>query len=91
MTSSSEPASLADLFRLKRFLVVAEMGSLTKAAVVLDTTQSALSLQMAALERECGQRLFDRTGRGVALTEQVMAGHLGAARPMQAYMPPGMP
>jgi DNA-binding transcriptional LysR family regulator len=69
MTSSSEPASLADLFRLKRFLVVAEMGSLTKAAVVLDTTQSALSLQMAALERDCGQRLFDRTGRGVALTE----------------------
>ena len=28
---------------------------------------------------------------GIALTEQVMAGHPGAARPMQAYMPPGMP
>ena len=36
---------------------------------MLDTTQSALSLQMAALERDCGERLFYRTGRGVALTE----------------------
>lgn len=31
------------------------------------------------------------TDWGIALTEQVMAGHPGAARPMQAYMPPGMP
>ena len=28
---------------------------------------------------------------GIALTEQIMAGHPGAARPMQAYVPPGMP
>ncbi len=68
-SSSPEPAQLADLHRLRRFLVVAEMGSLTKAAVVLDTTQSALSLQMGSLERECGDRLFYRTGRGVALTD----------------------
>ena len=58
-----------DLPRLKRFLAVAELKSLTKAAVALGTTQSALSLQMAALERDCGGRLFDRTGRGVAPTE----------------------
>jgi LysR family transcriptional regulator, nitrogen assimilation regulatory protein len=62
-------ANITDLPRLKRFLVVAETGSLTKAAVAQGTTQSALSLQMAALERDCGARLFDRTGRGVALTE----------------------
>lgn len=31
------------------------------------------------------------TDWGIALTEQIMAGHPGAARPMQAYMPPGMP
>jgi DNA-binding transcriptional LysR family regulator len=60
---------MTDLPRLKRFLTVAELKSLTKAAVALGTTQSALSLQMAALERDCGGRLFDRTGRGVALTE----------------------
>jgi LysR family nitrogen assimilation transcriptional regulator len=32
-------------------------------------TSVAISRQIAALERECGRRLFDRTGRGVALTE----------------------
>lgn len=62
-------ANITDLPRLKRFLVVAETGSLTKAAVAQGTTQSALSLQMAALERDCGARLFDRTGRGVSLTD----------------------
>jgi LysR family transcriptional regulator, nitrogen assimilation regulatory protein len=61
--------SITDLPRLKRFLVVAEMGSLTKAATAQGTTQSALSLQISALERDCGGRLFDRTGRGVVLTE----------------------
>jgi DNA-binding transcriptional LysR family regulator len=60
---------MIDLGRLSRFVRVAELGSLTKAAVMLDTTQSALSLQIGALEREFGGRLFHRTGRGVALTE----------------------
>jgi LysR family transcriptional regulator, nitrogen assimilation regulatory protein len=71
MSKKSLPDALAvaDLARLKRFLVVSEIGSLTKAALSLGTTQSVLSLQMAALERDCGDRLFDRTGRGVALTE----------------------
>jgi LysR family nitrogen assimilation transcriptional regulator len=58
-----------DLSRLKLFVQVADAGSLSKAAVLLDSAQSAISRQIAALERECGQRMFDRTGRGVALTE----------------------
>lgn len=58
-----------DLDRLKLFVQVAEAGSLSKAAVLLDSTQSAISRQIAALEAEAGRRLFDRTGRGVALTE----------------------
>jgi LysR family transcriptional regulator, nitrogen assimilation regulatory protein len=57
-----------ELARLKLFVQVAEAGSLSKAAVLLDSVQSAISRQIAALERECGRRLFDRTGRGVALT-----------------------
>lgn len=61
--------NISDLPRLKRFLSVAELGSLTKAAVAQGTTQSVLSLQIASLERDCGGRLFDRTGRGVALTD----------------------
>ncbi len=58
-----------DLDRLKLFVQVAEAGSLSKAAVLLDSVQSAISRQIAALEAEAGRRLFDRTGRGVALTE----------------------
>ena len=60
---------LMDLSRLKLFVQVADAGSLSKAAVLLDSAQSAISRQIAALERECGRHLFDRTGRGVALTE----------------------
>ncbi|CAB3669094.1 LysR family transcriptional regulator [Paraburkholderia rhynchosiae] len=58
-----------DLDRLKLFVQVAEAGSLSKAAVLLDSVQSAISRQIATLEAEAGRRLFDRTGRGVALTE----------------------
>lgn len=59
----------ADLNRWRFFVVIAEMGSLTRAAAFLDSNQSLLSRQLNALERECGVRLFNRTGRGVALTE----------------------
>lgn len=60
---------MTDFTLLKRFLAVVEFKSLTKAAIAHGTTQSALSLQIAALERDCGGRLFNRTGRGMALTE----------------------
>ena len=62
-------AALLDLARLRLFVQVAEVGSLTKAAVMLDTAQPAISRQIGQLEREWGGRLFHRTGRGVALTE----------------------
>lgn len=51
------------------FTHVAELGSLTHAAAVLDVPQSVLSRNMGVLERECGARLFRRTGRGVVLTD----------------------
>ena len=41
-------------------------GSLTRAALFLDSNQSLLSRHLNALERECKARLFNRTGRGVA-------------------------
>ena len=53
----------------KVFVRVAELGSVTRAAVALDTHQSAISLHIGELEQECGGRLFHRTGRGMALTE----------------------
>lgn len=51
------------------FIKVAELGSLTHTASVLNTTQSVVSRQIGMLERECGERLFRRTGRGVVLTD----------------------
>jgi LysR family transcriptional regulator, nitrogen assimilation regulatory protein len=54
---------------LKLFLEVAELGSFSKAAIARRTVQSHVSRQISELERECGARLFRRTGRGVTLTE----------------------
>jgi len=59
----------SDLNRWRTFLVIAELGSLTRAAHSLDSNQSLLSRQLNALERECGARLFNRTGRGVELSD----------------------
>lgn len=54
-------------FRL--FLEVVEAGSFTKVAAQRQTAQSHISRQISELERQCGNALFKRTGRGVALTE----------------------
>ncbi|MDB5805498.1 MAG: transcriptional regulator, LysR family [Betaproteobacteria bacterium] len=59
----------ADLQKWRVFLAIAELGSLTRAALFLDSNQSLLSRQLNAMERECGARLFNRTGRGVDLSE----------------------
>jgi DNA-binding transcriptional LysR family regulator len=59
--------------QLRLFVQVAEHGTLTKAAIAANSLQSVISRQLGALEKECGGRLFYRTGRGVTLTE------LGAA------------
>ncbi|HSV53088.1 MAG TPA: LysR substrate-binding domain-containing protein [Burkholderiaceae bacterium] len=59
----------SDLQKWRTFLAIAELGSLTRAALFLDSNQSLLSRQLNALERECSARLFNRTGRGVALTD----------------------
>ena len=53
---------------LEAFLLVADLGSLSRAAKVQGTTQSFVSRQIAQLEGEWGDKLFDRTGRGMALS-----------------------
>ena len=58
-----------DLKQLEYFVHVAELGSFTRAASFLSVVQSALSRQVRALEVELRQPLFERTGRGVRLTE----------------------
>ena len=52
----------------KLFLDAADLGSLSKVAVTYGTSQPHISRQIGELERQCGGRLFDRTGRGVVLT-----------------------
>ena len=57
-----------DLKRLRTFVTVADLGTVSKAALRLSISQSALSRQIADLEDECGFNLFDRIGRRLFLT-----------------------
>jgi DNA-binding transcriptional LysR family regulator len=58
-----------DLRRLVTFRQAARRGSFAAAADALSFTPSAVSQQMSALEREVGTALFERSARGVRLTE----------------------
>jgi DNA-binding transcriptional LysR family regulator len=65
-----------DLKRLRTFVTVADLGTVSKGALHLRISQSALSRQIADLEHECGFKLFDRIGRRLFLTtrgEQLLA------------------
>ncbi len=53
----------------KLFIDAAEVGSLSKVALAYGTSQPHISRRISELERACGGRLFQRTGRGVTLTE----------------------
>ena len=53
----------------KLFIDAAELGSLSKVAVAYGTSQPHISRRIGELEQACGGRLFERTGRGVVLTE----------------------
>jgi Transcriptional regulator len=57
-----------NLVALYNFMVVADEGSFTKAAVKLGVTQSALSHAIKGLENRIGNKLLERTTRRVGLT-----------------------
>ena len=65
------PAGAADvnLKQLEYFVAVAELGSFSKAAVILNIAQPALSRQVRLLETDLHVTLLMRNGRGVVLTE----------------------
>lgn len=63
------PAPL-DIDSLQTFLAVVDTGSFTRASSQVHKTQSAVSMQIKRLEEQLGQRLFDREGRSVSLSEQ---------------------
>lgn len=60
---------MLDVRRLKVLREVARQGSFSGAAQALSFTQSAVSQQVAALERETGASLVERGSRGVRLTD----------------------
>src|SRR5918999_5597910 len=60
--------SFGDVQRLRAFALVLDLGSISGAASVLGYTQSAVSQQLAALERELGAALVDRSQRPLRAT-----------------------
>jgi len=60
---------MLDVRRMRVLREVAQRGSFSAAAEALSFTQSAISQQIAALEREAGAVLVQRNARGVRLTE----------------------
>jgi DNA-binding transcriptional LysR family regulator len=71
---------MLDVKRMKVLREVAHQGSFSAAAEALSFTQSAVSQQVAALERETGTRLVERGPRGVRLTDagQALVSHTDA-------------
>jgi DNA-binding transcriptional LysR family regulator len=73
-----------DLKHLRTFVAVAELGTVSKAALRLRIAQPALSRQIIDLEKELGLTLFDRVARRLLLTgegEQL----LGNCRKLLGY------
>ena len=67
--AGNESLGLWNLSRLRFFLEAAESLSFSKAAARLRVSQPAVSRQIKELEGAVGVRLFERVGRGMALTE----------------------
>lgn len=70
--ATPQPAPHVNLRRLKYFVKIVDIGSLTQAADVLHIAQPALSQQLATLEGEFRQQLLVRTKRGVTPTDAGM-------------------
>lgn len=68
---------------IRYFVEVARAGSVTEAAARLEVAPSAVSRQIARLERELGTLLFERRARGMALNS---AGELLAAHARRAWL-----
>jgi DNA-binding transcriptional LysR family regulator len=71
---------MLELRRLRLLRELHERGTVAAVADALQFTPSAVSQQLAMLEREAGVRLLERAGRGVRLTDAalVLVGHAEA-------------
>src|SRR3954453_10291715 len=63
---------MLDLRRLRLLRELKDRGTIAAVADALQFTPSAVSQQLAALEREAGVRLLERAGRGVRLTDAAL-------------------
>ena len=64
---------LPSLNALRVFVAVARSGGVSRAAEELNLTHSAVSHQIRSLQSELGVTLFEKSGRGLMLTEQARA------------------
>jgi DNA-binding transcriptional LysR family regulator len=62
-----------DVDSVHAFVLVADLGSFTKAAHALNTSQAAISVKVKRLEDRLGYRLLERTPRSVRLSDQGMS------------------
>jgi DNA-binding transcriptional LysR family regulator len=63
---------MLDLRRLRLLRELSERGTIAAVAEALQFTPSAVSQQLATLEREAGVQLLERAGRGVRLTDAAL-------------------
>lgn len=61
--------AIVDLGQVEAFVQVAQLRSFSKAAEALFLTQPSVTARIQSLERDLGEPLFERNGRGVRLTE----------------------
>ena len=64
--------ALIDIDQLRTFIAISETGSFTRAAEMVNKTQSAVSMQMKRLEERIERPIFVRDGRASKLTEDGM-------------------
>ncbi len=62
-----------EMIQVEAFVAIARAGSVSRAAVALHLSQSAMSRRIDLLEREIGVPLFDRVPSGVRLTDAGVA------------------
>ena len=71
--------------QLEIFGAVAEQASITEAARKIKISQPSVSKQLRFLERECGIKLYVKSGRGIKITEEGRMLH-NAAKPILKQM-----
>src|SRR5512139_4318582 len=69
ISGSVAMTAMLDIDQLRTFIAISETGSFTKAAEVVNKTQSAVSMQMKRLEERLERPIFSRDGRASKLTE----------------------